>query len=143
MVQKSVWRSSESRVELASKRQVWSILFLFEIYDHVSKGKFGPLSNCSKRQVWSRFGEKIGPNLPFSKHLPHVTQIIPKIQVWSNFFSESGPNLPFRTIWMWTKLAFWHVIKNFEKKKSGPNLPFRSNSTRDSGLLQTLFWTKI
>ena len=44
MVQKSVWRSSESQVRLASKRQVWNILFLFEIYDHVSKGKFGPLS---------------------------------------------------------------------------------------------------
>ena len=65
LVQKIVWRSSKSRVGLASKWQVWSILFLFEIYDHVSKGKFGPLSNCSKRQVWSRFGEKFGPNLPF------------------------------------------------------------------------------
>ena len=42
MAQKSVGRSSESRVELASKRQIWSILFLFEIYDHVPKGKFGP-----------------------------------------------------------------------------------------------------
>ena len=44
---------------VASKRQVWSTFFLFEIFDHVSKGKFGPDSNCSKRQVCSRFGEKL------------------------------------------------------------------------------------
>ena len=65
LVQKSVWRSSESRLGLVSKRQVWSILFLFEISNHVSNGKFGPLSNCSKRQVWSRFEEKSGPKLFF------------------------------------------------------------------------------
>ena len=61
----SVWRRSESRVGLASKMQVWSTLFLFEIYDHVSKGRFDPLFNCSKRQVSSRLGGNSGPNLPF------------------------------------------------------------------------------
>ena len=35
------------------------------VLDLLRKGKFGPLSNCSKRQVSSRFGEKSGPNLPF------------------------------------------------------------------------------
>ena len=32
---------------VASKRQVWSTFFLFEIFDHVAKGKFAPYSNCS------------------------------------------------------------------------------------------------
>ena len=134
LVQKSVWRSSESRVGLASKRQVWSILFFFEIYDHVSKGKFGPLSNCSKRKVWSRFGEKFGPKLPFLNNLNHVWEMFWKRQVWSRFFSESGPNLPFRTIWKWTKLAFWHVIINFEKKKKWTKPAF-------SKQILTWFWT--
>ena len=134
LVQKNVWMSPESRVELLRKGKFGPLFFLFEIFDHVSKGKFGPHLNCSKRQVWSRFGEKIGPNLPFSKHLPHVTQIIQKRQLWSRFFSESGPNLPFRTIWMWTKLAFWHVIINFEKKKKWTKLAFSSQ-------LHTWLWT--
>ena len=82
LVQKSVSKSSESRVGLASKWQVWSILFPSEIYDHMSKGKFGPLSNCSKRQVWSRFGEKIWTKLAFWKHPSHVIQFIQKRQVW-------------------------------------------------------------
>ena len=59
------------------------------VLDLPRKGKFGPLSNCSKRQVWSRFGEKTGPNLPFSKHLPHVTQIIQK----GTFGPYFSPNL--------------------------------------------------
>ena len=135
----------ESKVTcgVSSKRQVWSTFFLFEFFDHVSKGKFGPHSKCSKRQVCSIFGEKSGPNLPFRKHLPHVIQTIQKRQVWSRFFSEYGANLPFRTISKWTKLAFWHVTLNFGEKKSGPNLPFRSKSHTWYELLQTLFWTKI
>ena len=64
-----------SRVRLASKRQVWSTFFLFEIFDHVSKGKFGPHSNCSKRQFWSRFGGKSGPKLPFLNNLSHVWEM--------------------------------------------------------------------
>jgi len=126
----------ESKVTcgVSSKRQVWSTFFLFEFFDHVSKGKFGPHSKCSKRQVCSIFGEKSGPNLPFRKHLPHVIQTIRKRQVWSRFFSEYGANLPFRAIWMWTKLAFWHVIKKFEEKKKWTKLAF-------SSLLHTWLWT--
>ena len=106
LVQKSVWRSSESRVGLASKRQVWSILFLFEIYDHVSKGKFGPLSNCSKRQVWSRFGEKSGPNLPF----PNISHTWFKLFKKGKFGPDFSPNLDQTCL--------------FEQFKCGPNLPF-------------------
>ena len=90
----------ESKVTcgVTSKRQVWSTFFLFEFFDHVSKGKFGPHSNCSKRQVCSIFGEKSGPNLPFLNSLNHVWEMFSKRQVWSRFFSEYGANLPFRAI---------------------------------------------
>ena len=82
--------------------------FLSEIQGHVSKGKFGPLSDCSKRQVWSRFGEKSGPNLPFLNNLNHVREMFSKGKFGPNFSpnldqtclfeqSESGPNLPFDT----------------------------------------------
>ena len=114
LVQKSVWWSSESRVKLASKRQIWSTLYLFEIYDHVSKGKFGPLSNWSKRQVWSRFGENLDQTGLFQNNSHTWFKLFKKGKFGPDFFSESGPNLPFRTIWKWTKLAFWHVIINFE-----------------------------
>ena len=60
---------------VTSKRQVWSTFFLFEFFDHVSKGKFGPHLNFSKRQVWSRFGEKSGPKLPFLNNLSHVREM--------------------------------------------------------------------
>ena len=100
----------ESRITwgVASKRQVWSTFFLFEIFDHVSKGKFGPYLNCSKRQVWSRFGEKSGPNLPFEnisltwfklfkkgKFGPIFSPNLDQTCLFEQF--ECGPNLPFDT----------------------------------------------
>ena len=106
LVQKSVWRSSKSRVGLASKRQVWSILFLFEIYDHVPKDKFDPLSNCSKRQVWSIFGEKSGPNLSFLNNFNHVCEIFGK----GKFGPDFSPNMEQTCL--------------FEQFESGPTLPF-------------------
>ena len=80
------------------KASLVHFFLLFEIYDHVSKGKFGPHSNCSKRQVCSIFGENSGPNLPFSNSLNHVWEMFSKRQNWSRFFSEYGANLPFRAI---------------------------------------------
>jgi len=109
----------------------------------ITRQKASPLSNCSKRQVWSRFGVKSGPNLPFSKHLPHVTQIIQKGTFRPDFSPnldqtclfeqfESGPKWTclltrdhkFRKEIKWTKLAFskqvQHVILNSFKHFSGP-----------------------
>ena len=114
LVQKSVWRSSESHVGLASKKQVWSNLFLFEIYDHVSRGKFGPLSNCSKRQVCSIFGEKSGPNLPF----PNISHTWLKLFKKDKFGPDFTPNMDQTCL-------------------------FEASPTRDFELLETLFWTKI
>ena len=47
-------------MKLLRKGRFGPVFFLLEIYDHVSKGKFGPQSNYSK----SIFSES-GPNLPF------------------------------------------------------------------------------
>ena len=35
---------------------------------------------------------------------------------WSSFYCSDGPKAHFRTIWKWTKIAFWHVIIIFEDK---------------------------
>ena len=121
----------ESKVTcgVTSKRQVWSTFFLFEFFDHMSKGKFGPHSNCSRRQVWSRFGEKTGPNLPFE----NISLTWFKLFKKGNFGQfECGPNLPFDT---------WSLIS--KSKKMDQICLLRSNFSRDSGLFQIFFWTKI
>ena len=100
----------ESRITwgFASKRQVWSTFFLFEIFDHVSKGKFGPYPNCSKTQVWSRFGENLELSCLFwiiwvtcgrcfekGKFGPIFSPNLDQTCLFEQF--ECGPNLPFDT----------------------------------------------
>ena len=90
LVQKSVWRRSESRVGLASKRQVWSTLKLFE--------------KASLVQI----RRKIRPNLPFwiiwitcvrcfeiGKFGPDFSPNLDQTCLFEQF--ENGPNLPFPT----------------------------------------------
>ena len=37
-----------------------------------------------------------------------------QMQFWSIVYSKSEPKFRIRTIWKWTKTAFWHVIINFK-----------------------------
>ena len=67
----------------------WTLIHLRGIRlfsDHVFKIKFGPLSNCSKNELWSTFDFRC------------------------NRWYESGAKFIFRAIWKWTKLHFKHVI---------------------------------
>ena len=78
LVQKSVWRRSESRVGLASKRQVWSILFLFE------SGHNLPFDTWSYLKFDGKFRRDIKwSKLAFSKQVQHV--------ILNSFKHFSGP----------------------------------------------------
>ena len=71
--------------EFWSTCEALHIIGLFS--DHVFKMKFGPLSNCSKNELWSTFDFRC------------------------NHWYESGAKFIFRAIWKWTKLHFKHVIR--------------------------------
>ena len=70
-------------------------------------------SNSSKRQLWSDFSPNLDQTCLFEQF-------------------ESGPNLPFDT---WSEIS--------KRNKMDQTCLFETSPTRDSELLQTLFWTKI
>jgi len=123
----------ESRVTcgVSSKRQVWSTFFLFEFFDHVSKGKFGPHSNSSKRQVWSKIRRKIldqtclfeqfesGPNLPFDTWSPsynlqplNLINLTLTLDPDSNhsYFSCSRRKITIHSVIFFNLIGFWKCM---------------------------------
>ena len=141
LVRKSVWRSSESRVGLPSKRQIRFTLSLFEIYDHVSKGKdqtFKLFEKSSlvqiRRKIWTKLAfSKITParDSNYSKLASLVQiflQICTKLAFSNNLNADQTCLLKrdhkFRREIKWTKLTFskqvQHVILNSFKHFFGP-----------------------
>ena len=110
-----------------------TILFV----DQLSKGNFSYfLNNDRKTRMWSSAAEQIH-NESFIWSYENTKQRISKLNLNYAFFSNSKE---VRHFYHKVYLCFCITYKN---KNSGYYLPFRSNSSRDSWLLQTLFWTKI
>ena len=127
--------SPPSRDSICMPSQVWSIDFLFEIFDHVINSRrirrFGPYSNSSNTQVWSSSNREKGPNLRIRIVCDHFAsnQFEFTILVHLNSSNWTKPayskslNMDQSLV---TKPAYSkkinHVIKNFEEKVNGPNL---------------------
>ena len=115
LIQKSVWRSSVSRVGFRSKMQFWSTLFLFEMDQ-----------NCDFEQFES------GPKLQFdtwSEPKRDLDQFRKRLN-----FRDHVSNCNFDPLSNCSTLQFWSTENRVDQ-----NYIFERNQPRDTELLQTLF----